>query len=268
MEVELNELMFSLRNRTVLVTGATGYLGGAITKAVAAAGAHVLVNGRQAEPVDALVADIRDSGGSAEAIVFDVTEDEEMVSALQVHLDNPLHAIINNAYAGGAGTISTATAQAYRDSYEICLVAVQRLLQVTLPSLRRAVQLSGDASIVNVASMYAHVSPDQRVYAFQNQANPPFYGAAKAALVQWTRYAACELGADCIRVNSISPGPFPSEAVQWGDPDFVVRLSEKVPLRRVGRAAEIAGPVVFLASRASTFVNGADLAVDGGWTAW
>src|SRR5258707_3109708 len=89
--------------------------------------------------------------------------------------------------------------------------------------------------------------------------NPPFYGAAKAALLQWTRYAACEFGPEGIRVNSISPGPFPSESVQKSNPAFIDRLSNKVPMGRIGRADEIRGPTLFLASSASSFVNGANI---------
>ncbi len=116
--------------------------------------------------------------------------------------------------------------------------------------------------------MYAMVSPDLGVYDSGNVANPPFYGAAKGALLQWTRYAACEFGKEGIRVNSISPGPFPSDAVQEKDPDFIMRLAKKVPMGRIGLAKEIKGPTLFLASSASSYVNGSNLVVDGGWTCW
>jgi NAD(P)-dependent dehydrogenase (short-subunit alcohol dehydrogenase family) len=116
--------------------------------------------------------------------------------------------------------------------------------------------------------MYAMISPDQRIYESASGVNPPFYGAAKAALLQWTRYAACEFGAEGIRVNSISPGPFPSELVQKGSPAFIEKLANKVPMGRVGQSAEIKGPILFLASSASSFVNGANIVVDGGWTCW
>ena len=99
-------------------------------------------------------------------------------------------------------------------------------------------------------------------------ANPPFYGAAKAALLQWTRYLACELGPQGIRVNEISPGAFPSEGFQIANPECARQLIGKVPLGRFGKPSELKGPVVFLASAASSYVNGANLVVDGGWTCW
>ena len=116
--------------------------------------------------------------------------------------------------------------------------------------------------------MYGLVSPDLRVYDSALGSNPPFYGAAKAALLQLTRYAACELAKDKIRVNGLCPGPFPAPAVSDEHPHLLDKLTHKVPLGRVGIASEIAGPAVFLASDAASYVTGATLPVDGGWTAW
>jgi NAD(P)-dependent dehydrogenase (short-subunit alcohol dehydrogenase family) len=87
-------------------------------------------------------------------------------------------------------------------------------------------------------------------------------------MIQMTRYLACHLAAFNIRVNSVTPGPFPRPDVEFDDAEFVARLKEKAPLGRIGRAAEIAYPVHFLLSAAASYVTGANLPVDGGWTAW
>lgn len=261
--------LFDLHNRTALVTGATGYLGSAMAWALAEAGAKVLVNSRDAARADLQAAAIREAGLQARPAVFDVTDRSGLQSAIRSCLgDAPLHILINNAYAGGAGTIAHAAADAYAGSYDITVASAHVLLQTALPALRRGVQRDGYASVINIASMYGMVSPDIGLYDTPTGANPPFYGAAKAALIQWSRYAACEFGKEGIRVNSLSPGPFPAPAVQEQNAEFVARLARKVPMARVGQAEEIRGPILFLASAASSYVNGANIVVDGGWTAW
>ena len=122
--------------------------------------------------------------------------------------------------------------------------------------------------MVNIASMYGSVSPDPAIYGDSGANNPPSYGAAKAGLIQFTRYAACHFAAERIRVNCISPGPFPAQRYFDQDPEFRRRLENKIPMRRTGDPQEIRGPLLFLASDASSYVTGINLPVDGGWTAW
>ena len=100
------------------------------------------------------------------------------------------------------------------------------------------------------------------------KANPIDYGIAKAGLNQMIRYLAVHWGPRNIRVNGVSPGPFPNPANYKGSSDFIDRLNKKVPLGRVGKQDEMAGSVVFLASDESSFTNGHIINVDGGWTAW
>lgn len=259
---------FSLKSKSVLVTGATGYLGRVMVRGLAELGANVLVNGRNRERVEACVAELRHGGLAATSAVFDINDEAAVHQWFSQYGDLPLHGLVNNAYAGGAGSIETAAEDDYRNSYEVSLVSAHRLLKSALPGLRAAHHNCGNASVVNIGSMYGLVSPDQRVYENKRVANPPFYGAAKAALIHWTRYAACEFGSEGIRVNAISPGPFPADNVQVNNPEFVATLADKVPMGRTGRAEELQGPLSFLISDASSFVNGSNLVVDGGWTCW
>jgi gluconate 5-dehydrogenase len=111
------------------------------------------------------------------------------------------------------------------------------------------------------------VSPDPSIYGDSGFDNPPNYGAGKAAIIQFTRFAACHLGKKGIRVNAIAPGPFPNEKVQQNT-QFIENLKRKNPLGRIGYPDDIKGAVVFFASDASSFITGAVLPVDGGWTAW
>lgn len=261
--------MKPLSGRTALVTGAGGYLGRAMCMALADAGARIIANGRNGEKCEALVGELRALGHSATSAVFDVT-DQSAVADFVAGLgpDEPLHILINNAAEGRGGTVETASDQEFTRSFDLVVTAAHRLTALLLPALRRARSASGDASIVNIASMYGMVSPDLRNYDSPETSNPPYYGAAKAALIQYTRYVACQLAPDGIRCNAIAPGPFPRTEVQRDMPAMVARLASRVPLGRVGQPAEIGGPVVFLASPASTFVTGIVLPVDGGWTAW
>ena len=129
-----------------------------------------------------------------------------------------------------------------------------------------SVAAGGSPSVINVASMYGLVAPDPAMYATEEGRNPPFYGAAKAALLQLSRYAAAELGPIGVRVNAITPGPFPQHPEQM-DPAFLDQLASRTMLGRVGRPDDIRTAVLFLASPHSAFVTGSNIVVDGGWTA-
>jgi len=143
--------------------------------------------------------------------------------------------LINNAYAGHGGNILNSKTQNYIDSYEVTVVASANLIRLLEPNFLNAVSKNGYASIINIASMYGMVSPDQRIYDSIHNTNPPFYGSAKAALIQLTKYAACELAQKNIRVNSISPGPFPSVKTQTKFPNMIKKIKSKVPMGRLGK---------------------------------
>lgn len=259
--------IFSLEGKTALVTGGTGYLGNAMVKVLAEAGAHVFINGRTPDKVDLIVSQLKQEGLSVSGAIFDII-DSDAIEEFFTHEVSSLDILINNAYAGGAGSIACSDKKSYIDSYDISLAATHQLFTIALPCLRKAAQGRNSTSVINIASMYGMVSPDLRVYDSPKVANPPFYGAAKAALLQWTRYAACEFGRENIRVNAISPGPFPSLPAQQANPGLIKHLNQKVPLGRVGMADEVRGAILFLASDAASYVNGSNVVIDGGWTCW
>jgi NAD(P)-dependent dehydrogenase (short-subunit alcohol dehydrogenase family) len=267
--VQAGKALFSLDGRVCLVTGGAGHLGAAMSTALAEAGGHVCILGRTRPKLAELAQRLTDRGLSAEAVTSDVTKEEDiesLVSDLRKR-HGKLDVLINNAYAGRPGVMKSSKVSDYLNATEIVVAAAAELVNALHDLLRKAVLESGDASVINISSMYGMVSPDPRVYGQSGMNNPPHYGAAKAALLQYTRYAAVHLAPEGIRVNAISPGAFPPEAAQQGDPGFAAALTQRVPLGRLGKPDDLSGAVVFLASSAARFVTGANLPVDGGWTA-
>lgn len=256
---------FTLEDKLILITGASGHLGTAICHQLAGASAHVLINGRSAEKLQVLAESIKNVGGRATPLVGDVANEADQQNIVEQILRTfgRLDGLVNNAYAGAVGTIESATSDQMRKSLEMNLIAPFSLIQRLLPLLKK----SEAPSIVNVASMYGMVSPDGRIYGDSGHNNPPFYGAGKAGLIQLTRYLACHLATQNIHVNAISPGPFPPQSIKVNDPEFHAKLAAKVPMERIGLADEVGGAVQFLLSDAASYVTGVNIPIDGGWTA-
>jgi len=128
-----------------------------------------------------------------------------------------------------------------------------------------AVQRKASASIIMLASMYGLVASYPDAYDGIGPASPVAYHALKGGILQMTRHLAVYWAKDNVRVNALSPGPFPSAKA---NPEMVERLKTKSPMNRMGEPHELKGAVVFLASDASSYVTGHNLVIDGGWTAW
>ncbi|MEF3303117.1 SDR family oxidoreductase [Paenibacillus sp. GYB003] len=252
--------MFGLQHKTAVITGGNGYLGGAAARAMADFGANVVVadlNVRQydSERMLAIACDVSDTGSIRRML-------QEAAAAF-----GDIHILVNCAtYGAGYGPLGTVERMSDEDWHKGLDGAVGTVFRCT----REAVpylEAAGGGSIVNFASMYGIVSPDPSIYGDSGANNPANYGAGKAAVLQLTRYCAAHLAAKRIRVNSVTPGPFPNPHTQQNEP-FLEKLGRKTMLGRPGKAEEIAGAVVFLASDASSYMTGSNIVVDGGWTAW
>jgi NAD(P)-dependent dehydrogenase (short-subunit alcohol dehydrogenase family) len=257
--------LFRLDGCTAFVSGAAGHLGRAMCWSLGAAGASLILNGRNPARLEAFCAELGGQGIAARCASFDMTDIAAVRGffAAQTRLD----VLINNAITMAPKAFTSVEPEDFDLAYRSGVVAAFEAVRAARPALARAAEAKG-ASVINVGSMYGLVSPDVRLYSQPGQMSPPHYGAAKAALLQLTRHLAGELGPSGIRVNALCPGPFPRDAVLQNDPAFGTRLAERTMLRRTGQADEISGPVLFLASAASSFVTGAVLTADGGWTAW
>jgi len=261
---------FSLKNRVAVVTGAGGHLGSSMSMALASAGARVQLLGRSLAPLEIVRRKIVALGGAADVHRVDVTKSEQIVKFLSDLREDGLglDILVHNAYAGGTGLIADTSKQKYDEAFSIAVSSVADFNHHAMGQLEESARLGGQPSIINISSMYGNVSPDPQIYGNSGQNSPPWYGSAKAALIQYTKYAAVHFAPLGIRVNSISPGPFPNNTGLDLPEDFLAQLASKTPMRRTGEADEIGGTVVFLASSASSFVTGENIAVDGGWTAW
>ncbi len=257
-----SQKLFCLQGRTAFVSAARGHLGRAMTWALAEAGAHVIVNGRDDAALAGYERELRAQGHSVERAAFDAA-DPEQLRAFFSGLTR-LDILVNNAVSMTVKPFAALTAEDFAITYASSVTAAFESVRAALPALTNAVAQAKDASVINVASMYASVSPDARLYDAPEGQSPFHYGPAKAGLVQLSRHLAAELGHAGIRVNALVPGPFPNQP----EAQFGARLAARTMLGRLGHPSEIAGPLLFLASPASSFITGSALTVDGGWTAW
>lgn len=259
--------LFRLDGALSVVTGASGWLGSAMVEALATAGSTVLAISRGLEGLERMADPLRDRGLDVEVLAADVTgRDWAEVLSDRVATRGRVDVLVNNAHVGRGGSLRTSSAESFAEAFGLGVTAAWATIEALRPALLASASVGGSASVVNISSMYGVVAPDLTIYDAEERRNPPFYGAAKAALLQLTRYAAAELGPDGIRVNAITPGPFPSPAAREDD-SFVASLAARTMVGRVGEPADLSTALLFLASPHSRFVTGATIPVDGGWTA-
>lgn len=266
----MNNVFFDLSDKVILVTGAAGHLGTAISKRLAQAGAFIYLAGRSKQNLTDIEISIKNSGGDAKALPLDITDTDNVTCALATVASEKgrLHGLVNNAFHALAGSIETSTIQDFQKAFETNVSALFYLSQQCLPLLAQENENDDFGSIVNIASMYGMVSPDPSIYGDTGMNNPPFYGASKAAIIQLSRYFAGHATQRGIRTNTISPGAFPPQSLMHSYPEFHEELKRKNPMHRIGHPDEVAAAVHFLLSNDASYINGANITVDGGWTAW
>ena len=255
---------FSLPERDIWVFGGAGHLGRAIVELLCRSGARVLC----ADLENRAEVFIQEAG-LAPAVtplacdIGDIPRLQQSVQA-QIAQRGVPHGLLNLTFASTSKPLEDLTESEFDAVCHGGLTAAFSLAR----EVGTAMAKSGRGSIVLFSSMYGIVSPDPKAYQPPMSKNPVEYGVAKAGLIQLTKYLAVHWGPRNVRVNCISPGPFPRPSVQRDHPDFIQRLADKTPLGRIGQPKEIAGAALFLLSDAASYVTGHNLVVDGGWTAW
>jgi NAD(P)-dependent dehydrogenase (short-subunit alcohol dehydrogenase family) len=262
--------LFDLRGETAVVVGGTGVLGGAMADALAAAGARVAVVGRNEERGRERVGAIEAAGGAAVFQAADAMDRSSLARARDAIVARwgTVSVLVN----GAGGNRPDATLPPGGDFCRLPLEAWQSVFDlnlvggVLLPSqvFGETMLAGGAGSVINIASM-AGMIPLSRVVA---------YSAAKAAVINLTKFLAREWAARGVRVNAVSPGFFPAEqnrAILYNADGSYTERSRQIightPMARFGKAQELAGVVVWLAARrASSFITGQNIAVDGGFS--
>jgi NAD(P)-dependent dehydrogenase (short-subunit alcohol dehydrogenase family) len=257
--------LLSLQNRTVFITGGAGHLGTAMCESLAELGANIVIGSRDKEKSNSITRKLSEEFGvQASAVQLDITSPESIEEALLVIEKEygGLNILINNAWSGKKNTFESISMDDWKYDIDVCLNGVFYTVKKAFPYLKET-----KGVIVNVASMYGHVAPDYRMYAGTDHANPPSYGAAKAGVIQLTKYLASFLSPHGIRVNAISPGPFPFADIVK-NAEFMGALEAKTMLNRLGNPEDLKGAIALLSSDASSYMTGQNICVDGGWTAW
>ncbi|MCC8423537.1 SDR family oxidoreductase [Mucilaginibacter sp. UR6-11] len=264
--------LFSLNGKTAIVTGALGLIGKKHCEALAVAGANVVVADMDAAAAKQFAHEL---GAGHYGIGIDVTSKASLQTALDEILAvyKRIDVLVNNAavndmfenpaMAAELSAFENYPLDAFQKSLDVNVTGVFLCSQVF--GVKMAEQ--GGGSIINIASTYGIVGPDQTIYRNQHGEQvfhkSPAYPVTKGAVINFTRFLAAYWGGNGVRVNTLSPG-----GVENNQDDFFIQnYSAKTLLGRMAKSSDYQGALLFLASEASNYMTGANLVVDGGWTA-
>lgn len=270
----------NLQGNTIIVTGGAGLLGREYARALASAGANVVladINEELAASVATSINAVPDITGTALGIKIDVTQPESVQRVVQrvVSVYGRIDGLVNNAALDPKFDDSQKGQHTFTfENYPVELWS--KSLQVNLTGMFLCAQAVGSVmrqqergAIVNISSIYGLVGPDQRLYERDDSQAPrtfkPIdYSVTKSAVLGFTRYLAAYWAGTGIRVNTLTLGGVYNEH----EAEFVRRYSDRTPLRRMADKDEYCASLLFLLSDASSYMTGSNLVIDGGWTAW
>ncbi len=265
--------LFRLDGKVAVVTGGAGILGRGYCRALAERGATVVVADINQAACDTLAAQLAaETGAAVRGLAVDLSSEASIVAWAKAILDTHgrVDVLMNNAAAKADGFFAPLENYSLQTWNEVMAVNVNALF-LAVRELGPGMAERGSGSIINVSSIYGVVAPDQRIYEGSWYADlggaintPMIYSATKGAVVAMTRYLATYWGPQGVRCNCLTPGGVASGQNE----EFDRRYSARVPMGRMAKADEMIGALLYLASDASSYVNGQNLIVDGGWTAW
>ena len=276
---------FSLKDKTVIITGGTGLLGSVYTHSLLSLGASVIIIDKKIDKTKFIKNLVKEYNLTKEIInkikfvKCDITNKKQIDKSfkkIRSNLKN-LKVLINNAslvkQVGNDDLRDTykpflqMKQKDWEDFFSVDLTGTLLVTQKCIPFLQK----NGGGSIINISSTYGILSPDQRIYESLSPKNskqkiekPIGYSISKSGVLNMTRFLATKFAEDKIRVNTLTLG-----GVYDNNPKtFVKSYSNKTPLRRMADKNEYAGPIIFLATDASSYMTGSNLVVDGGWSTW
>jgi len=266
---------FELTGRVAVVTGGAGLLGAEFSRTLAEAGARVVIADLNAAAASSLADTLARDGLHAIGVETDVASPASVHEMVSAALDtfNRLDILVNSAAldpkfdsqhrSAQSNAFEDYPLEAWRQALEVNLTGAFLCCQAAVkPMLEQ-----GSGVIVNIASVYGIVAPDQRIYQRPGepaQYKPAYYTVTKAGLLGLTRYLATYYAGKNIRVNALTPGG----VYNHHDDDFVKAYSARAVLGRMAEKDEMNAALLFLVSNASSYMTGANLIIDGGWTAW
>jgi NAD(P)-dependent dehydrogenase (short-subunit alcohol dehydrogenase family) len=258
--------LFGLDGQVAAVVGGAGRIGRALCRALGEAGASVAIVDLDGEAAKRLADELSQRGARVFAVAADATQSAAMESAVEqiTAAAGPPRLLVNSAQFRGAGFYSSRVEDYPQSAWDQVLAVNLTGVHVACQAFGRSMLRQGGGAIVNLASTYGVVSPDPRIYGDSGVNSPVAYAAAKAGVINLTRYLAIHWRDVGIRVNCLVPGGvFDQQSAE-----FVEQYIQRAPLGRMATAEDYQGAVLFMLSAASAYMTGAVVTVDGGWTAW
>ncbi len=248
--------LFDLQGKVAVVTGGSRGIGAMIARGFVENGVKVYISARKAQEVEAAAAELN-KAGECVAVIADLSTQAGREALAAAITESKIDILVNNAGATWGAPFDNFPEDAWDKVMNINTKSVFYLTQLLTPKLKAAGSFEAPARIINIASVDGIHVPALETYA---------YSASKAAVIHMTKVLARRLAGDNINVNAIAPGPFESKMMAATLKNFGDAIAQTIPRKRIGEPDDMAGTAIFLSSKASSYITGITIPVDGGMT--